>query len=379
MLGTASSPATRIVSTRLICLGTVLLAVLAVLALSPAARADSTLEAPSEGLSSERGPEDSGGSETAAPERQPADPGEGSTLETTDTEGSTVEVLGEESSGGEVAGSAPAEPVSDPPVAEITPEPTPAPEPEPTPTPVVEAAPEPAPSIPAPEVLKELAPETPSHGSSEETEKPKEKTSEAVAAVAGSPSTPTGTATGLIADAPESTPPSGPVPPTGSEIVQLGEGQEASDGTSEEALTRTAAASERQAVARRCELSALGGPEAGGCAGGWLGAAAALTQAPVAIVSTDSALVPAVAGSSGDDSPGGTAGGGRPLSPSPGPAPGGASGGVAAGGAGSVGLSGFLTLAGLLLLAAPRALRRLRLSCSPWLTAFFVLIPERPG
>jgi len=40
---------------------------------------------------------------------------------------------------------------------------------------------------------------------------------------------------------------------------------------------------------------------------------------------------------------------------------------------------GFLTLIGLLLLAAPRAMRRLRLSCEPWLTAFFVLIPERPG
>jgi hypothetical protein len=42
-------------------------------------------------------------------------------------------------------------------------------------------------------------------------------------------------------------------------------------------------------------------------------------------------------------------------------------------------LSIFLTLAGLLLMAAPRAMRRLRLSCQPWLTACFVLIPERPG
>jgi hypothetical protein len=72
--------------------------------------------------------------------------------------------------------------------------------------------------------------------------------------------------------------------------------------------------------------------------------------------------------------------GGRPITPSPGPAPGGAGGGVAAGASGgAVGLSGFLTLAGLLLLAAPRALRRLRLSRRPHLTAFFVLIPERPG
>jgi hypothetical protein len=236
--------------------------------------------------------------------------------------------------------------------------------------------PEPLPLTPTPEAPKEPVQETPSHGSSEETEKPKEKSAETTAAA---PSAPTGTSTGLIADVSEGAPPSGPVPPTGSEIVQLGEGQEASDETSEEALTRTRAASERQAVARRCELSALGGPEAGGCAGGWLGAAVTLTQAPVALVSDVTALAPAAAGSSGDDGPGGVAGGGRPLTPTPGPAPGGASGGVAAGGAGSVGLSGFLTLAGLLLLAAPRALRRLRLSCRPWLTAFFVLIPERPG
>jgi hypothetical protein len=71
--------------------------------------------------------------------------------------------------------------------------------------------------------------------------------------------------------------------------------------------------------------------------------------------------------------------GGRPPGgPAPGPAPSGTSGGAAAGGSG-VAFSGFVTLAGLLLLAAPRALRRLRLSFRPWLTAFFVLIPERPG
>jgi hypothetical protein len=48
-------------------------------------------------------------------------------------------------------------------------------------------------------------------------------------------------------------------------------------------------------------------------------------------------------------------------------------------GGSGMGLSTFLTLAGLLLLGAPRAMRRLRLSCEPWLTACFVLIPERPG
>jgi hypothetical protein len=31
-----------------------------------------------------------------------------------------------------------------------------------------------------------------------------------------------------------------------------------------------------------------------------------------------------------------------------------------------------------LLLGAPRVLRRLRLSCEPWLAGCFVLVPERP-
>jgi hypothetical protein len=79
-----------------------------------------------------------------------------------------------------------------------------------------------------------------------------------------------------------------------------------------------------------------------------------------------------------NDGYGNSVGGGHPVVPAPAPAPSGAVGGSAAGGSG-VALSGFFTLAGLLLLAAPLALRRLRLSCQPWRTAFFVLIPERPG
>jgi hypothetical protein len=65
------------------------------------------------------------------------------------------------------------------------------------------------------------------------------------------------------------------------------------------------------------------------------------------------------------------------VSPVPGPGPGGGSGSSAMGGSG-LGMAAFVTLAGLLLLAAPRAMYRLRLSSRPWLTAFFVLIPERP-
>jgi hypothetical protein len=63
--------------------------------------------------------------------------------------------------------------------------------------------------------------------------------------------------------------------------------------------------------------------------------------------------------------------------PAPSPLPGGAGGTTAA--ASGLGFSIFLTLAGLLLLAGPRALRRLRPWCEPWRMARFALIPERPG
>jgi hypothetical protein len=80
-----------------------------------------------------------------------------------------------------------------------------------------------------------------------------------------------------------------------------------------------------------------------------------------------------------DTDPGGSSVGGRPpTSPGPGSAPGGAAGGSAAGGSG-VAFAAFLSLAALLRLAPSRAMRRLRLSCEPWLTACFALIPERPG
>jgi hypothetical protein len=62
---------------------------------------------------------------------------------------------------------------------------------------------------------------------------------------------------------------------------------------------------------------------------------------------------------------------------SPGPGPGGVSESTVA--ACGFALSIFLTLAGLPMLAAPRAMRRLRLASEPWRLAPFVLIPERPG
>jgi hypothetical protein len=128
-----------------------------------------------------------------------------------------------------------------------------------------------------------------------------------------------------------------------------------------------------------CGLSALGGREPQSCAGGWLGTQRLFSDSPadgvVALAASMVAATGAAPPSHGVH--GGSAVGNAPVGPAPPSAPGGASG--AAAGAPGLGLSSILTLAGLLLLAAPRAMRRLRLSCRPWLTACFVLIPERPG
>jgi hypothetical protein len=114
--------------------------------------------------------------------------------------------------------------------------------------------------------------------------------------------------------------------------------------------------------------SASGGPPLAGVAPALVGAASARSQLP-----DPAAAAPA------DGDHGGSAAGTRiPGSPGPSPAPGGAAGGSAAGGSG-VAFAACLSLAALLRLAPSRAMRRLRLSCEPWLTACFALIPERPG
>jgi hypothetical protein len=67
-----------------------------------------------------------------------------------------------------------------------------------------------------------------------------------------------------------------------------------------------------------------------------------------------------------------------PTSPAPAPAPVGGST-PAGGGASGFGFSVLLTLAGLLVLGAPWAGRRMRLASESWSPAPFLLMPERPG
>jgi hypothetical protein len=134
-----------------------------------------------------------------------------------------------------------------------------------------------------------------------------------------------------------------------------------------------------------CGFSALGGRTTDNCAAGWLGTQRVVSTPRMGFASATGALVAVAAtieATAGRGSPGGgddgSAVGRSPATQGTGSAPSGVSGGSGAGGSG-LALAGFLTLAGLLLLGAPRAMRRLRLSCEPWLTACFVLIPERPG
>ncbi len=170
-----------------------------------------------------------------------------------------------------------------------------------------------------------------------------------------------------------------PTGPTGSEVVNLA-GPSAASGSSAP-LSPEAAKIVQRDEQRSCQLSLLGAPATAHCVAAWSGVAPARQAA--ATVPDDSAvasvLVAATAAGNGNGGHG--SGGNGPISPSPVPSPGGATGGGVASGAGGggVGLAGFLTLIGLTLLAAPRALRHLRLSCRPYRTAFFVLIPERPG
>ena len=127
-----------------------------------------------------------------------------------------------------------------------------------------------------------------------------------------------------------------------------------------------------------CELSQLSGRLTDNCAVGWLGAPRFVSAGATDLVTAASSLVAVtLAGPPSQGGHGGSAVSSPPVSPAPSPAPGGAAG-VATGASGIAPLSTFLTLAGLLLLGAPRVLRRLRLSCEPWLAGCFVLVPERP-
>jgi hypothetical protein len=258
----------------------------------------------------------------------------------------------------------------------------PAPTPEgPAPTPEA-----PAPSPPAQEAIVQSSPEPVSEKPAPERPQDAEgaaSQSEAAGGAETSSTKGTQSVGGVGAAAPGGGLPLGTpldpvVPKTGSPA----------DGTAEP-LTAAAARAASATIAARKSAAFGAGPV--DCAKALqAGAGEACSSWVVAPQRSESSLLPlgTPGGPLPPDPNGGATGGGGGHSvvsaPSgnstPGPQPGSGSGGASAGGGGGgLATSGFLSLAGLLLLAAPRAMRRLRLLCQPWRTACFALIPERPG
>jgi hypothetical protein len=126
-----------------------------------------------------------------------------------------------------------------------------------------------------------------------------------------------------------------------------------------------------------CALASLERRMPGICSG-WLSTQRVLSSASIAAAITAGSSRGQTDNSDGGNGRGPSVASTPPASPTPGPPPAGAGGAAAAGGPG-VALSGFFSLAGLLLLAAPLAMRRLRLSFRLWRASCVALIPERPG
>ena len=247
----------------------------------------------------------------------------------------------------------------------------------PAPAPEVASAPEPVQSTPAPEPVP-----TPGTGLASGPEKTPETVLDGSAAGKDQETLLSATVPGAQGNAlvispagGGSPPPPGAPPPAAVGLPEVPSASSAGPPSVGVSTPMTAAQRDRQFD---CDFSSLGEHATRSCSSGGLGAQRLLSQSPMASVASV-ASVAASAGSPPNGGHGGSGVGSPPVNPAPGPtpAPSGASGSAA--GSSGIALSGFLTLAGLLLLGAPRAMRRLRLSCQPWRTACFVLIPERPG
>jgi hypothetical protein len=337
----------------------------AVLLLAAAAQAD----VPSAGGAPE-GQEPGAG--TTEPQQSGEGGWEGESQEAPQSTGEEAEVA--ETPSGETTGEAAGETVVETPVET---------QPLPPSEPAEAAPPPPAETVQEAPVATEGAESTPI-ALSEETGKSTESTEEG--ASGGAPThtssllPPVGTSDPSVRAAGLEEPALTGPPATAATITaQIGEVSGQAKGSAKAIPMRSAGS---QAGRFRCELSALGGKMTDNCTAGWLGAPREADSAPTsAAITAVSSLTAAAVDSPGGGGHGGSGLGGSPLTSAPGSAPGGSSGAATgAGGSGGsgTGVSIFITLAGLLLLGAPRALRRLQRAFEPWLAGCFVLIPERP-
>jgi hypothetical protein len=249
-------------------------------------------------------------------------------------------------------------------------EPERAPEPS-TPVPVVELQPEASTPLEPSTEVKEVPAVEPSKEVEEATEVPtfRPVLGQGVETLSSSPvDTPADVASPEVSSAPD-----GPLIET--VPIVSGESQTSSATSSAYAATLARMIASQRAANFNRELGGLGmslTDTAGGSDG------PSLLSVSAAIIDDLPGGTASSTGATAGGRSGGSPGGSAPIGPPPGPAPSGTFGGAAGGGTG-IALSGFPAFAGHLLLGAPIAMRRLRLSFQPWLTAFFVLIPERPG
>jgi len=339
------NPPTRIIAKSLLCMTATLLVALGALVLAGSAHAAEPAAPVSEAPVVSTEPSGEPVKETPGPSTEPTEPVSETPVVSTE----------------------PTEPVSETPVVSTEPVAEPIVE---TPAPIEPIVEQVKEAVPPVESISEQAEELSTPGKPSTEQATEASTSLGTAQGAGTPTGPAGsvageTSGGLIVAFPSGPSAGGPgEPPTGSGASAI-----AAVG----APTRMTAA--QRAGELRCELSGQASPLTENCSAAWVGRQSLLLASPDNLATAAPGTAVAPAGGGGDV---GYTGGSRSFVPSPGPAPSGAFGGSAAGGSG-VATSGFFKLAGLLLLPGPRALRRLRLSCKPWLTAFFVLIPERPG
>jgi outer membrane biosynthesis protein TonB len=349
MLVTAQDPSTRIVSKGLLYLRAVILVLLGTLVLAGNARAEGASPAGATIAADAQGAPEAPPVQEAAPPVQEAAP--------------------PPQEAAPPVQAAPPAPEAAPPLQATPPVTEPAP-------PVTEPAPpvtEPAP--PATEPAPESEPVVPVVKEGGEGPPPPPRSPEAVDTSAASRDAVTGG--GAAGEAAPEVPNALSESPTGTSSAG---GPQEIPATSAQAASVGAPAgltAAQRAGVLNCELSAVGVGMTNNCTARWLGGQRVLPGSPMGIASAEASFAGATADPPAGGGHGGSAVGNPPVSPGPGPAPSGASGSPM--GASGLALSGFLSLAGLLLLGAPRAMRRLRLSCQPWLTACFVLIPERPG
>jgi hypothetical protein len=126
------------------------------------------------------------------------------------------------------------------------------------------------------------------------------------------------------------------------------------------------------------QTSCLGASIAGGYAGGWLEISVASSVPNIPFITAESSPTAIAAGVPAGSQDDGSTVENHPSAPGSGGFGGGGGSGSAAGGGSGSASSASSTLVDVLLQAAPRAMRRLRLAQPSLRTSFFVLIPERP-